>query len=382
MEEISVAPQTEREDRLNEAGDPIGYRLITRQDGATWIEDYDLRDTLVGTQYSDASGFSIVDTWSDRFDATGALIGRTYSSKSNETEWRQDYDLNGALLWSRYSHIDGSWEEVIRLDAPDVPHADQPLSYALRTTGSWTDEGPFERLEVFDRDGRLVYATGNYPDGSQELYSVEADQENPQDFIGVWTWTGANGEVETWSDAFSEPYTTLAMDKQEIRTELGGLGGRQHGSIRMNTPAYRQLQKARLSGRGDHDLRGNAQDNVLVGNAGNNRLQGAAGADVLTGGDGSDRFVLRLRRRFTDRITDFDPSQDKLLLRGERLQRLFHNGDLRRDVIGETLRFDRRQDTLWFVPERQGDGAAEPMALVVLPGFSAQQLSRGLFGEA
>lgn len=69
---------------------------------------------------------------------------------------------------------------------------------------------------------------------------------------------------------------------------------------------------------------GNGAANLLVGNSAANRLEGGGGRDVLegrggndtlVGGTGADSFVLRHGDGF-DRIEDFTPGQDRLLLLG------------------------------------------------------------------
>jgi serralysin len=69
---------------------------------------------------------------------------------------------------------------------------------------------------------------------------------------------------------------------------------------------------------------GNAEANLLVGSAGADRLDGRGGNDViegrggndtLVGGSGADLFVFRRGDGF-DRIEDFSPGQDKLVLTG------------------------------------------------------------------
>ncbi|NKC29846.1 M10 family metallopeptidase [Falsiroseomonas selenitidurans] len=62
-------------------------------------------------------------------------------------------------------------------------------------------------------------------------------------------------------------------------------------------------------------LTGNAAANRLEGLAGNDVLEGRAGQDTLLGGAGADLFVLR-RGEGMDRILDFAPGQDRLLLTG------------------------------------------------------------------
>ena len=64
------------------------------------------------------------------------------------------------------------------------------------------------------------------------------------------------------------------------------------------------------------NLTGNQLAQVLIGNQGANRLNGAGGSDTLAGLGGADSFVFSaaLGPANIDRITDFQPGQDKILL--------------------------------------------------------------------
>ena len=75
-------------------------------------------------------------------------------------------------------------------------------------------------------------------------------------------------------------------------------------------------------GTGNDTLRGASGNDRLMGESGADRMAGAAGNDVLiggrgndrlTGGSGADSFIFR-RGDDMDRITDFDPDQDRLLI--------------------------------------------------------------------
>lgn len=66
-------------------------------------------------------------------------------------------------------------------------------------------------------------------------------------------------------------------------------------------------------GDGNDRLHGGQDDDTLEGGAGADRLSGDRGDDLLAGGDGADRFVFApLHGR--DRIADFDPGEDLILL--------------------------------------------------------------------
>ena len=83
------------------------------------------------------------------------------------------------------------------------------------------------------------------------------------------------------------------------------------------------VELLRLGGAGRAGI-GNGDSNLLLGNAAANRLEAGGGRDVLEGGrgddtllggPGADSFVLRPGDGF-DRIEDFTPGQDQLLLIG------------------------------------------------------------------
>lgn len=78
-------------------------------------------------------------------------------------------------------------------------------------------------------------------------------------------------------------------------------------------------------GAGDDRVHGGDGRDILAGGQGTDRLGGGAGDDLLNGGPGSDfmtggtgrdRFVLEPEALSIDRITDFKPGIDQMLLRG------------------------------------------------------------------
>ncbi len=85
-----------------------------------------------------------------------------------------------------------------------------------------------------------------------------------------------------------------------------------------------QGQDSLYGGIGTDTLKGGANDDVLVGGegkdilvggSGNDRLNGGSGLDTLRGGAGNDNFVIHNSRNKADRITDFDPVDDSILIR-------------------------------------------------------------------
>ncbi|MFN3465333.1 MAG: calcium-binding protein, partial [Terricaulis sp.] len=71
-----------------------------------------------------------------------------------------------------------------------------------------------------------------------------------------------------------------------------------------------------LSGAGNINGAGNAQDNLIWGNGGANTLDGGLGADTLTGGAGADTFAFTttLGGGNVDAIADFSIADDTILL--------------------------------------------------------------------
>ncbi|NJK54417.1 MAG: hypothetical protein HC936_19565 [Leptolyngbyaceae cyanobacterium SU_3_3] len=74
-------------------------------------------------------------------------------------------------------------------------------------------------------------------------------------------------------------------------------------------------------GSGSDFLDGEGATDTLIGGSGNDTLNGGegAGTDILTGGSGSDRFLFDMNRPLNsgdnfDKITDFTPGSDKIVL--------------------------------------------------------------------
>jgi Ca2+-binding RTX toxin-like protein len=66
---------------------------------------------------------------------------------------------------------------------------------------------------------------------------------------------------------------------------------------------------------GNDNMKGGAGNDVMDGGAGNDTLVGGSGNDILSGGAGADLFQYS-GNDGNDRITDFDPSQDRIQLDG------------------------------------------------------------------
>jgi Ca2+-binding RTX toxin-like protein len=93
-----------------------------------------------------------------------------------------------------------------------------------------------------------------------------------------------------------------------------------------------------IGGAGNDHLVGSSHADFLFGDVGNDRINGAAGndtigggpgLDTLTGGPGRDHFVFETELdpvHNVDRITDFSPHVDKIVLNDQIFQQLGHDG--------------------------------------------------------
>jgi len=92
-------------------------------------------------------------------------------------------------------------------------------------------------------------------------------------------------------------------------------------SVDLNALAQGWIENAILEGKGNFNLIGNGEDNVLTGNAGRNIINGGDGDDVitgglggdtLTGGEGADVFKFNSLTEKGDIITDYNKRVDYL----------------------------------------------------------------------
>jgi Ca2+-binding RTX toxin-like protein len=124
------------------------------------------------------------------------------------------------------------------------------------------------------------------------------------------------------------------------------------------------------------NLTGNEFAQTIQGNAGNNVISGGGGADKLTGFGGKDVFVFNsaLGAGNVDRITDFDPSQDKIhlddaifkgLKTGTLASAAFHGGTAAHDSTDHIV-YNSTTGALYFDSDGAG-GAAQTQFATLAP---------------
>nr|MCU0536532.1 calcium-binding protein [Hydrococcus sp. Prado102] len=104
---------------------------------------------------------------------------------------------------------------------------------------------------------------------------------------------------------------------------------------------------------------------------GDDILSGGLGRDVLIGGVGRDRFVYHSRSQRSDRINDFSPVADTIVIsargfggglrRGVLLGSQFRVGAVARDANDRFI-YNRATGVLWFDADGIGAGARIPIA--------------------
>jgi Ca2+-binding RTX toxin-like protein len=126
----------------------------------------------------------------------------------------------------------------------------------------------------------------------------------------------------------------------------------------------------------DDLLQGGDGKDRLFGDTGNDRLQGGYGNDLLSGGEGYDTFVFATAldaAMNVDRITDFNPWADRIVLKGSIFTGLRKAGKLSSDAFwigpkahdaSDRIIYDKANGTLNFDPDGTGSAAQVKFAVI------------------
>lgn len=191
------------------------------------------------------------------------------------------------------------------------------------------DSRQYTVMSYFPATATEAGAPGTYPD-TLMLHDILAVQR----IYGVNTATRAGDDIYGFGGTLGGAYD-FAVNRDPLlciwdgggrdRLDLSGFAGRQRvdlsagafsdvGGFRGNLSiALGVVIEDAVGGRGADRILGNAADNRLRGAAGADHVAGGAGNDLLTGNAGADRFIFGAGDG-RDRITDFTPGQDRLLL--------------------------------------------------------------------
>lgn len=179
----------------------------------------------------------------------------------------------------------------------------------------------FDDIQMTDsRDGVTLAVEGQ----SVYLKGVYAGQLKPDHFEFISSDDTNLGAMRV--DSANPPLAfaagTLGSDKAWLSDadDLNlGLSGEDHISgLKGDDVLFGGTDDDTMIGGKDNDiLLGGSGDDALFGNLGDDTLAGGAGTDFLHGGPGSDRFHIGFQEDGeSDRIGDFTPGQDRLVLEG------------------------------------------------------------------
>ena len=117
-------------------------------------------------------------------------------------------------------------------------------------------------------------------------------------------------------------------------------------------------------------LRGGAGNDTLRGRGGIDRLLGGAGADLLSGGAGADQFIYHNPQHGQDTLVNFNPSQDKIVIKSSDFGNDLNPGELPRSQFAQGIsqvtshtRFIYKPISQELLFDPDGSGAQSPKPL-------------------
>lgn len=232
----------------------------------------------------------------------GGGDGQVFPGVGSSADTGRD-DLNQGI-WTLMSYIDG-WATEFPAHAED---------------GWGWQAGPM----AFDIAAiQAVYGTNACTRTGDDLYALPLSN-GPGAF---WSCIWDAGGLDAISAAAAAGDAVLDLREAPLTGKAaGGFVSRVLGVVGGVTIANGVVIENATGGAGNDRITGNAAANrleggggadTILGGRGDDTLAGGDGADVLSGGAGQDAFLfdrLPAGRRAADRITDFTPGDDRILL--------------------------------------------------------------------
>ncbi|WP_432450621.1 calcium-binding protein [Aliiroseovarius marinus] len=185
---------------------------------------------------------------------------------------------------------------------------------------------------IFEKDGQVILYVANRTDSSSDIelqglnrllgdhgiqlagYTLGEGLAN----LHIWgSKLGATGGTDQYKTTGEVDLLTKS-DLQDGDWKLGfSLGAHEIMQIVISTSASEGVE---ITGHDKNDLLdGSDWNDTLEANGGNDSLDGGTGNDILTGGSGADTFKFSSGDGL-DRITDFNPSEDILVIDDVQIQ--------------------------------------------------------------
>jgi Ca2+-binding RTX toxin-like protein len=180
-------------------------------------------------------------------------------------------------------------------------------------------------------EGPVAFDYSSSPEGRHWTESLASF-----DYPGQWTWNPATrvldpnyaGSSPDDHNSYNYYYDTAVStslnnyDYGYHQTEYGHWAIRETGDLTAfggggNDRIYGGTGNDRLFGEaGDDEIYGGLGSSFLSGGQGNDTLHAGPGQSVMSGGAGADIFVFGAASGGSDKVLDFDPARDRILLDG------------------------------------------------------------------
>lgn len=201
------------------------------------------------------------------------------------------------------------------------------------------------------------------------------------------TRVDVNGQPQSWMSLGNK---VLAGDYSPLLSHMNTSYEQKATSAKVPKNPF-DLTVGRKSTAGNDKLFGTKGNDTLSGLGGNDDVRSREGADSLTGGAGNDRFFFDARpaNAAADRITDFKPGADKLMLDDDIFTKLsgatagkaLVDGQLALAASAQDtndfLLFDSASSALYYDADANGAGARVLLATLTVVGstpFSASDI--------